>query len=831
MAKVSDYPDRTLVRVLGIDSGDQVGLQDPADFGGGRELLTADRTYYVRTDGSDSNTGLTNTAGGAFLTIQKAVDVVTGTLDIGLAYTVTISVAAGTYAEFYAYPFVGSGVLTIHGDTTTPSNVVIVPPADTPAIFIGGSWSGSLNIGGFELNPSGSSEFNMGIWFSGANGGFAIDGDMKFGDPGANGTDIYLDGSSLLQVFGNIETLGGGFHHLYMSNGSAALYFTNITVTGTPNYSRAFAYIESGSNLYYGGGPTTGGATGKRFHIATNGAITGSGDLNVFPGDEAGTMITGGIFSPYGQRELLTADRTYYVRTDGNDANTGLANTAGGAFLTIQHAVDVVCGSLDFQTFGVTIQVADGTYAEDVFLSTTLMANVATSYAQLQGNNTNPENVIVNSIVCGYTTPAYWFASGFRVVGAGVACYLKSYLQLGVTDFHFSTGNLPAVAVGDQALLQSGGAWKITNANAATVYSYFANAYGQSQILANGMSVDFEDVIIFDTLFRVEGASVLFDLGSSSYANGGNFTGDFLDVSGGSHVTLNAETGTSVGTVDSTSSYNGVFGYPAAYREKLTADRTYYVRTDGSDSNTGLANTAGGAFLTLQHAADVVAGDIDFGGYTVTIQLGTGSFVGARFEGKTGGGFLRVHGNGSANTTITSNPIGDICLYTSIVDGFGFNNLTVLVDVYGLYLDTQSTVVIGGDLVDLFNADIAWDSTGASDPNCVAIGMYGPAFVLIAVGAHSIAGSDYYSIFDMWTQSTINDFGTWTVAGTPDFSGAFIAAIQGSVYYASGATFTGAATGQRYAGDGLSLIGTSGGGANFFPGDVAGAVTNGAVYS
>lgn len=42
----------------------------------GRDLLTTNRTYYVRTDGSNSNNGLANTSGGAFLTIQKAIDTV-----------------------------------------------------------------------------------------------------------------------------------------------------------------------------------------------------------------------------------------------------------------------------------------------------------------------------------------------------------------------------------------------------------------------------------------------------------------------------------------------------------------------------------------------------------------------------------------------------------------------------------------------------------------------------------------------------------------------------------------------------------------------------------
>ncbi|MEQ8282904.1 MAG: DUF2793 domain-containing protein [Parvibaculum sp.] len=62
-------------------------------------------------------------------------------------------------------------------------------------------------------------------------------------------------------------------------------------------------------------------------------------------------------------REPLTASRTYCVRTDGDDANDGLVNDAGGAFLTIQHALDVIYGTLDLAGFNVTIQLAAATYA------------------------------------------------------------------------------------------------------------------------------------------------------------------------------------------------------------------------------------------------------------------------------------------------------------------------------------------------------------------------------------------------------------------------------------------------------------------------------------
>ena len=53
----------------------------------------------------------------------------------------------------------------------------------------------------------------------------------------------------------------------------------------------------------------------------------------------------------------------YYVRTDGNNSNTGLTDSAGGAFLTIQFAANTAVA-------GDTVTVKAGTYSENVDITT-----------------------------------------------------------------------------------------------------------------------------------------------------------------------------------------------------------------------------------------------------------------------------------------------------------------------------------------------------------------------------------------------------------------------------------------------------------------------------
>lgn len=83
-----DMPSSNVWRISGLDTK---GNAFSADFTV-QWIATSDVTYYVRTDGSDSNTGLVNDAGGAWLTLQHAA--------LNVAAGDTVHVASGTYTGF-----------------------------------------------------------------------------------------------------------------------------------------------------------------------------------------------------------------------------------------------------------------------------------------------------------------------------------------------------------------------------------------------------------------------------------------------------------------------------------------------------------------------------------------------------------------------------------------------------------------------------------------------------------------------------------------------------------------------------------------------------------
>ncbi|WP_448677257.1 hypothetical protein [Delftia acidovorans] len=256
---------------------------------GVRELLTAARTYYVRTDGSDSNTGLSNTAGGAFATLQKAVDTVAG-LDLGV-FDITTRCTGSFTAGVTLKTLVGSGKHIIRGnadDTTTATLTV----AAGNCIYLGDSgFAGTYQVQYMRLSTTTS-----GNCISGAGGGGAVlFGNLDFGP--CAGTQIQSGQGQYIRAIGPYTISGAAAYHAGAYDaGSLRLSGVAITLTGAPNFSQAFAVTGRAGILLAYGTSFSGAATGVRYLADGNGVIGSGGGESFFPGSGAGSKTNGGQY-------------------------------------------------------------------------------------------------------------------------------------------------------------------------------------------------------------------------------------------------------------------------------------------------------------------------------------------------------------------------------------------------------------------------------------------------------------------------------------------------------------------------------------------------------
>jgi hypothetical protein len=259
----------------------------------GRALATSLITYFVRTDGNDSNTGLTNNAAGAFLTIDRAQTALKSIDHNG--FTPVIQIGDGTFAET---PVLGalvgteSAVLRGNGNTTILSSNTSHPSALGGVVSCyqnGTKWS----VENMRLQLT-NSALNRSLLFL-LNGFMEYSG-IDFGQGSANYGQIWVVEGGIVLATGDYSISAGGRSHFYGNNtGIIRAQGRTITITNTPAFSTAFALADFGGKIVSTGCTFTGTATGSRYRAETASQIITVGGANYFPGNSAGFVDSAGF--------------------------------------------------------------------------------------------------------------------------------------------------------------------------------------------------------------------------------------------------------------------------------------------------------------------------------------------------------------------------------------------------------------------------------------------------------------------------------------------------------------------------------------------------------
>jgi len=275
----------------------------------------------------------------------------------------------------------------------------------------------------------------------------------------------------------------------------------------------------------------------------------------------------------------------------------------------------------------------------------------------------------------------------------------------------------------------------------------------------------------------------------------------------------------------------------------LTANKSWYVRPDGNDNNDGSANTAAGAFKTIQAAINYVTTNFNATSYAATIRVAAGLYSERitlpDYQASTGSFSLVGE---DKNTTIIVGALSTIqgakrwsvSQFTLNNDGNpgpGSNS-----NAYQVFQRANS-------ILSLDNIKINFTTLGSITSGVVPIsvgsgGSLGLSFVDIVVSSALTCGRLFTSSGGRITMTNNCDLqaalsgsspGTLTLDQLAVFDRSYDTTTGGST--SNRAIFTGNVTGRRYYISQNSICDTHGGGDSFIPGTVAGSATTGAQYT
>jgi hypothetical protein len=349
--------------------------------------VTGDITYYVRTDGSDSNTGLADTAGGAFLTIQKAVNTVQN-LNFGFNKTaqVTIQVANGTYdGQLSLGPVLAFDgkiandrgdlstklhqAVEIRGDPTTPANVVITNTADLSGNITIGVTGDCWRLSGVQVVARGA--FGSGIMLN--FGARLYLGTCALHSAVSTCHHIVAQVGSQIGWFyeSDLTITGSARRFIFCQGGSVDMQGDAITITGTPTFSNAFIYVGFGGFVVWAPVSITGDIVGKPYNIDFDSVLDllGPAAQSLPTGTLPGTILANGMIY---DEALIYYGRFYYRDSQAAAVTNHALRSGSGTVAQLPASTAVGAGGRSFVTdastnaWGTAV-VGGSTYAVPVY--------------------------------------------------------------------------------------------------------------------------------------------------------------------------------------------------------------------------------------------------------------------------------------------------------------------------------------------------------------------------------------------------------------------------------------------------------------------------------
>lgn len=315
----------------------------------GRWVQTSTTPFKVDpASGSDAGDCL-GTGSGACATLQHAVNLslqqvlyngATPTIDVLTGSTLAEGVACGS-------PIVGSpSVLTVVGDTATPTNISWTPPDFVPpsgGYAFEASGGCSADVEGFYFHSVGTPC----VWLDAFGGSISVNhvnfGALTISTSTGCGYQVLVDNSGSYSVTGNDYTISGspsGYHILMVGPAKVQWANTEFYIPSALTFTNFYLLSGSGANINYdatllckdhaGGTAGAGGcaahSVGSPYNAVGNSNI--STNSSVIPGNGAGVLSGGACVD--NTCAAGTARVTYGTLAAAGVCNSGTAGSIVG---------------------------------------------------------------------------------------------------------------------------------------------------------------------------------------------------------------------------------------------------------------------------------------------------------------------------------------------------------------------------------------------------------------------------------------------------------------------------------------------------------------------